>query len=466
MWSGVGKSGSPAPKPMTGSPAALSALALASTASVADSAMAATRRDAAAAMHSRVAPVRPASEPWTSRRRSVGRSARDASGHADDARPSPDIVASPPTCCPATAASAAGPSKVRPEAVDALAAGSPRLPRHQPPPGHRAVHGRAGSRNGLAELFALPDGYEVLLGNGGTTVVLGRRHLRPDRAAQPAPDLRRVLVQVRRGAPAAPHLDDPSMLESDARHPPRAPSPRTDVDLYALTHNETSTGVAMTLRAGPTAPTTARSWSSTPPRPPAGCASIPTEIDVYYFAPQKCLAVRRRPVAGGVSPAAIERIERIAASRPLDARVARPRHRPRELAQGPDLQHARPGHGLPRRPAGRVDQRATAGSSGRPRAAIARPRRSTRWAEASSVRHPVRRPTRASAATWSPRSTSTTHRRQRRVSGVLRRNGIVDTESYRKLGRNQLRVGLSRPSSPTTSPPSTRCIDHVVAALA
>ena len=87
---------------------------------------------------------------------------------------------------------------------------------------------------------------------------------------------------------SAPHLDDARRhrVAPTARTPTPRPSP--DVDAYCLTHNETSTGVAMPLRA---ARGRRRRWCwSTPPRPPAACASTPRQVDAYYFAPQKCLA--------------------------------------------------------------------------------------------------------------------------------------------------------------------------------
>ena len=103
----------------------------------------------------------------------------------------------------------------------------------------------------------------------------------------------------------------------------------------------------------------------------------PAEIDVYYFAPQKCLASDGGLWLAACSPAAIERIERIAAVGPLGPGVARPRHRPRELPQGPDLQHAGAGHDLPGRPAGRVDQPERRPRVGRRPLRRARPRSST-----------------------------------------------------------------------------------------
>src|SRR6476620_5559033 len=144
MCSGVGKSGSPAPKPITGSPAAFRAFALASTASVADGAMAPTRREI---------------------RCDEADIVRDSCRPMGDS--SPDIVI-PADLQPADGRFGCGPSKVRPEAVEALAkAGADYLgTSHRQPTVQFMV---SAVRNGVAELLSLPDGYEVLLSNGGTT---------------------------------------------------------------------------------------------------------------------------------------------------------------------------------------------------------------------------------------------------------------------------------------------------------
>ena len=347
----------------------------------------------------------------------------------------------PADLLPADGRFGCGPSKVRPEAVDALAAAAASYLGTS----HRQATVRftvSQLRNGLAELFALPDGYEIMLGNGGTDRLLGRRHLRPDRAAQPAPQLRRVLVQVRRrpaGRPAPRRARDHRVA---GRAPTPRPGPSEAVDAYALTHNETSTGVAMPLRPARRVPTTTPSCVVDATSAAGGLRFDPPQVDVYYFAPQKCLASDGGLWLAAVSPAAVERIERLAGIGPLDPGVARPRHRPRQLPQGPDLQHPGAGHVFLAVAAGRVDQRQRRPRVGGRRAATGRPRPSTRWAEASAYATPVRGRRRPSAATWSPPSTSTTRSTPTWSRKVLRANGIVDTESYRKLGRNQLRIAM------------------------
>ena len=188
MCSGVGKSGSPAPKPMTFSPCAFSALALASTARVADSAM---RRRARCGRRRGVTRLHAATD-------RAGTVDRCHAGTVTAPRSTPDH-ASPPTCCPPTAASAAA----RPRSAPSRSTRSwPR--RHdadsarrtaRPPVKHLVGSVRAGLRRAVRPARRL----------GGRARqrrhdrVLGRRHVRADRAAQPAPRVRRVLVEVRRG---------------------------------------------------------------------------------------------------------------------------------------------------------------------------------------------------------------------------------------------------------------------------
>src|SRR5687767_11121170 len=217
MWAGVGKSGSPAPKPITGSPAAWRALALASTARVADSAMAPIRAEM--------------------------RAMRLVSLHAMS--PDPTEIRIPADLLPSDGRFGSGPSKVRPEQVSALvaAAGDYLGTSHR----QARVRFEVGAlRNGLAELFALPDGYEVLLGNGGTTafwdaasfglVDQRSQHLRFGEFSSKFAEV----------CAAAPHLSAPQFLWAEpGSHP--VPMPDDEVDAYCLTHNETSTGVAMPI---------------------------------------------------------------------------------------------------------------------------------------------------------------------------------------------------------------------------
>ena len=238
-----------------------------------------------------------------------------------------------------------------------------------------------------------------------------------------------------------------------------------DVDLYALTHNETSTGVAMTLAP---ARGRRRRRARRRRRHLGGrrvCAFDPTEVDVYYFAPQKCFASDGGLWLAACSPAAIERIERIAASRPLDPGVARPVDRPRQLPQGPDLQHARrwPRSSWPcSRSSGSTT---TAASSGPPAAATARPRSSTAGPRRPSYATPfVDRAGRAQprGRHHRPRRVDRRRPRSRRSCEPTASSTPSPTASS---AATSCASRCSRPSSPTTSPRSPRCIDHVVAEL-
>ena len=295
-------------------------------------------------------------------------------------------------------------------------------------------------RNGLAELFALPDGYEVLLGNGGTTVVLGRRHLRPDRPAQPAPA---ASASSRRSSPtaaaAAPAPRRARRRRSRPRHPPRRRR-RPRRRRLRLTHNETSTGVAMPL-ARPDGRRRA-SCSSTPPRPPAACASTPPR-STSTTSPRRSASPPTaasgwppcRPPPSSASSASAASDRWIPASLDLG-------DRPRQLPQGPDLQHAR------RWPRSSWPTSRSSGSTSNGGLRVGRRplrplgRDHLRLGRGQRLRHARSSPTRPSAATWWPPSTSTTRSTPPPCRKVLRANGIVDTESYRKLGRNQLRVAL------------------------
>ncbi len=181
-----------------------------------------------------------------------------------------------------------GPSKVRPEAVAALAdAASGYLGTSHRKPGVRSVVGRA--REGLRELFALPDGYEVLLGNGGTTtfwdaLVFGL----VDRRAE-ALSFGEFSSKLAASLAAAPHLEPPVILESaPGTHPALVAD--AGVDAYAFPHNETSTGVMTDVRRPDGVPAADGLVLVDATSGAGGLRVDPTQFDVYYFAPQKSFA--------------------------------------------------------------------------------------------------------------------------------------------------------------------------------
>ena len=353
-----------------------------------------------------------------------------------------------------------GPSKVRPEAVAALAAEPLYLgTSHRQLPVQLMV---SRLRNGLAELFALPDGYEIMLGNGGSTVfwdiatfgLIERRsqHL----------TFGEFSSKFAKAAKAAPFLDDPEVLSVDpGSHPDPVPNP--DVDAYCFTHNETSTGVAMPL-VRPEGTTAAEALVLVDATSAAGGLRFDAaETDVYYFAPQKCLASDGGLWLAAVSPAAIDRIERIGASdrwipESLSLTVALDNSRKDQTYNTPALATVFLA----------VHQVEWMNENGGLHWAASRCDRSAQtiydWAESRPwatpfVKDPADRSHVVATVDLDERIDATT------VSKVLRANDIVDTESYRKLGRNQIRVALFPAIDPDDVAALTACVDHVVDAL-
>ena len=189
-----------------------------------------------------------------------------------------------------------------------------------------------------------------------------------------------------------------------------------------------------------------------------------SETDVYYFAPQKCFGSDGGLWLALMSPAALARIEAIAASGRwipafLDLVAAR------QLAAGADLQHPGAGHHLPGRRADRLDERAgRPGLGGQAHRARA-PAILYGWAERSRVATPfVTDPALRSNVVATIDFADAVDAAA--VAKALRANGIVDTEPYRKLGRNQLRVALFPAVDPADVEALTACIDYVVGQLA
>jgi phosphoserine aminotransferase len=348
-----------------------------------------------------------------------------------------------------------GPSKVRPEAVAALAAAAPAyLGTSHRQPGVRSVVGRI--RVGLAELFQLPAGYEVALGNGGSTLFwdLATFSLIERRSQHLV--FGEFSAKFAAAASAAPHLEDPQVIASPfGTHPEPRPDPA--VDLYALTHNETSTGVAMPVRrpAGAGGLVCVDATSAA-----AGLPVDPREFDVYYFAPQKSFAADGGLWVALLSPAAVGRVEAVAASG---------RFIPAMLSLGVALEQSRADQTL-NTPALAtlfllLHQLDWLNRQGGLAWATKRCDESAGilygWAEASSyatpfVTDPARRSHTVATVDLDPGIDATA------VSAALRANGIVDTESYRKLGRNQLRIAMFPAIDPADVELLTRAIDWLV----
>jgi phosphoserine aminotransferase len=382
----------------------------------------------------------------------VGSAAADAMLSPVD----PRNITIPDSMLPTDGRFGCGPSKVRPEQIEAVAAGATTImgTSHRKPPVKQLV---GSVRSGLSDLFSLPDGWEVVLGNGGTTVFW-------DVASFGLVDQRsQHLVfgefssKFAEVCASAPHLGDPVVISTEPGTHPTATA-RDGIDLYALTHNETSTGVAMDLRrpAGTDGALVAVDATSGA----GGLPWDPAEVDVYYFAPQKCFAADGGLWLAACSPAAVERIERLAAS---------DRWRPASLDLGIALANSR------------LDQTYNTPAvttllllesqlrwmldSGGLDWCVKRSQASSGhlydWAEARPWATPfVADPAQRSAVVGTIDLDAAVE--ATKVSAALRANGVVDTDSYRRLGRNQLRIGMFPAIEPADVEALTACIDFLV----
>jgi phosphoserine aminotransferase len=313
-------------------------------------------------------------------------------------------------------------------------------------------------RNAVHELFALPDGYDVILGNGGTTVfwdaaVFGLIENRSQHLT-----FGEFSSKFAQCASRAPFLGDPTVLSAPAGEAAQARA-EADIDLYALTHNETSTGVATQIRrpegADPGALVAVDATSAA-----GGLRFDAAETDVYYFAPQKCLASDGGLWIAAVSPAAMERIERIAASdrwipASIDLKTAMDNSLKDQTYNTPALSTVFLA----------VHQMEWINQNGGMLFSAGRSEANAKviydWAEASDYATPfVTDPSLRSNVVATIDLDETVEATE--VSAVLRANGIVDTDSYRKLGRNQLRIALFPAIDASDVAQLTRCIDHVV----
>ncbi len=371
--------------------------------------------------------------------------------------PTPVHIRIPPSLLPADGRFGCGPSKVPAAAVSALAdVGASWLGTSHRQAPVKDVVGRI--RAGLHELFSLPSGWEVLLGNGGTTAFWDAATFGLIEWKSQHCSFGEFSAKFAAAADAAPHLAPPDVISSPAgTHPKPAADPA--VDVYALTHNETSTGVMMPLErpVGADGLIVADATSGA-----GGLAWDPSQVDTYYFAPQKCFASDGGLWLALCSPAAVGRIEHINSSgrwipASLDLKIALENSRLDQTYNTPALATLF-----------LLDQQlewmlGLGGLDG----CVARSQESAvilyGWAEKSEYATPfvadeTMRSTVVGTIDLAGVDAAT-------VSTVLRENGIVDTESYRKLGRNQLRIGLFPSIDPADVEALTACIDHVVAAL-
>ncbi|GAB3622928.1 phosphoserine transaminase [Mariniluteicoccus endophyticus] len=350
-----------------------------------------------------------------------------------------------------------GPAKVRPQALTALVDSAALLvgTSHRQPPVKELV-GRV--RQGLRDLYALPDGHEVVLGNGGSTAFwdVATTSLIERRSAHGV--FGEFSSKFAKAAAAAPFLDDPVVTEVPAGGV-ALPEAVDGVDAYAWAHNETSTGaLAPVRRVGDDKALVLVDGTSA-----AGAVAFdPTAVDAYYFAPQKGLASDGGLWFAVLSPRAVERMERIATSERwvpeiLSLKVAYDNSVKNQTLNTPavttlflmaeqlgwvldngGLDFAR----------GRCDQSAKTLYA---------------WADAHEHATPFVAAEHRSPVVGTIDFDDTVD--AARLAQVLRANGVVDVEPYRKLGRNQLRVGMFPAIDPEDIAALTRSIDWALARL-
>jgi phosphoserine aminotransferase len=368
----------------------------------------------------------------------------------------------PPECKPADGRFGCGPSKVRPAAIADLAGEGALVMgtshRQQP------VKSLVGEiRAGLRELLAAPDGYEVALGNGGTTAfwdaaafgLIERRALHLSYG-----EFSQKFATVTTGAP---FLEDPVVISTD---PGDAPDPSgvgpaaaaAAADVLAWAHNETSTGVMVPIVRPPDAGGSLVLIDAT-----SGAGGLPVDVaetDVYYFAPQKSFAADGGLWIALLSPAAQERIAALHAA---------DRWIPEFLSLHTALENSVKDQTYNTPAVATLfllaDQIRWMLDGGGLDWCIARTRASSDhlygWAERSSYATPfVAESAKRSLVVGTIDFVEDVDAAA--LAAMLRANGIVDVEPYRKLGRNQLRIGMFPAVEPADVQALTGCIDWIL----
>ena len=374
----------------------------------------------------------------------------------------PDQIRIPTDLLPADGRFCCGPSKVRHEQVDALVAARDSLlgTSHRKPPVKNLV---GAVRSKLGDLFELPDAWEIVLGNGGSTVFWDVASFGLVRERSQHAVFGEFSSKFAEACAAAPHLGDPTVISSEVGTHPTLVA-EDGIDVYALTHNETSTGVAMDLRR-PVGTSTDTSLVAVDATSAAGGLTwVPSEVDVYYFAPQKCFASDGGLWLAACSPAAIERINEIGGSirwRPasLDLQIALDNSTKNQTYNTPAVATLVMLDAQLDWMLGNGGLAWSAERSARSAAIL------YGWAESREWATPfVRNPSERSNVVGTIDLADSIDAND--VCTALRANGILDTDAYRKLGRNQLRVGMFPAIEPADVEALTRSVDHVVSALA
>ncbi|WP_134740069.1 phosphoserine transaminase [Nocardioides sp. 503] len=368
-----------------------------------------------------------------------------------------DALQIPADLLPADGRFGAGPSKIQTSHLDALAATGSSLmgTSHRQAPVRDTV-GRV--REGLAALFALPEGYEVVLGNGGATAFWDIATFGLIQQKSQHLSFGEFSSKFAKAAADAPWLDAPSVLKSEPGSRP-TPEAEAGVDVYAWAHNETSTAVmAPVVRPEGTDEGSLVLVDAT-----SGAGGLPvdlTQVDAYYFAPQKCFASDGGLWVALMSPAALERAAAIAAT---DRHIPAFFDLPTAIDNsGKNQTYNTPSVATLFLMAEQLDwMNAQGGLDGMVERTTASSDALYGWAEKTSYTTPyVADPASRSLVIGTIDFDDAIDAAA--IAKTLRANGIVDTEPYRKLGRNQLRIAMYPAVDPSDVQALTACIDHVV----
>ncbi len=371
--------------------------------------------------------------------------------------PAPEAIVIPEDLKPGDGRFGCGPSKVRPEALQALAATGAGLMGTS----HRqaGVKGQVRRvREGLADLLRLPEGYEIVLGNGGSTAFWDAAAFGLVRDRAQHLTFGEFSSKFAKVTDAAPFLGSSSVRTAE---PGSLPTPVAEdgVDVYAWPHNETSTGVMAPVQRVPGASADALVVVDAT----SGAGGLPVdmnEVDVYYFAPQKVFGSDGGLWLAAMSPAALARVAEVASSG---------RWVPDFLSLPTAIENSRkdqtyntPAVATLFLLAEQVEWMLEQGGLDW---AVARTTESSGRLYGWAQQHPATTPFVAAASARSlvvGTIDFTADVDAANVAKVLRANGILDVEPYRKLGRNQLRVGMFPAVEPSDISALTACVEHVV----
>ncbi|MDK6302051.1 MULTISPECIES: phosphoserine transaminase [Corynebacterium] len=371
------------------------------------------------------------------------------------ATPNNELPTLPQELIPGDGRFGCGPSKVRPAQLQAIADSAAILGTSHRQAGVKDVVGSV--REGLSELFSLPEGHEIVLSLGGATAFWDAASFGLIRNKSAHLTYGEFSGKFATVSKKAPWLDAPEIIEAE---PGTAPSPsqldNADADVVAWAHNETSTGamVDVTRPAGDALVLIDAT---------SGAGGLPVDIaqtDAYYFSPQKCFASDGGLWLAAFSPAAIERVEAIAASDRyipafLDLKTAVDNSRKNQTYNTPavgtlvmldnQVQWMNNNGGLD----GMV-KRTTESSN-----------HLYSWAEGRDGANPFVTPASARSLVVGTIDFDESIDAAQ-IAKILRANGILDTEPYRKLGRNQLRIGMFPAIDPEDIKKLTAAIDWIL----